>query len=134
MTASVYLRVPTGTANLNTYIINYGASGYSVQAGEAITLTTVWQRFDLTVTNQAGLTNAYFQIGGGGSFPAGQSISVWGAQMVLGANGDQYVETNNTTTVTGASQTLAAKGLNQSYTCDAFGNLSGNPGTGSRVS
>jgi RHS repeat-associated protein len=123
VTASVYLRVASGTQNLGLFIINYGSSGYSVPNSEVVTLNTSWQRFDLTATNQAGLTTAYFQIGGGGTLTAGESISVWGAQMVVGSSQDNYVETQNTTTVTGSAQTLAANGLNQLYSYDSFGNL-----------
>lgn len=71
VTASVYLRVASGTQNLGLFIVNYGSSGYSVPNSEVVTLNTSWQRFDLTATNQAGLTTAYFQIGGGGTLTGG---------------------------------------------------------------
>ena len=79
VTASVYLRVTSGTHNLNLYVANIGASGFSLPGSAAVTLNTSWQRFDVTATNQAGLTSAYLQIGGGYSLTAGQSICVWGA-------------------------------------------------------
>jgi RHS repeat-associated protein len=123
VTASVYLRVASGTANLALFIINYGSSGYSVANSEIVTLNTSWQRFDLTATNQAALTTEYFQIGGAATLTSGHSVSVWGAQMVMGFSPDGYVETQNTTTVTGTSQTLAANGLNEAYSYDAFGNI-----------
>jgi hypothetical protein len=88
-----------------------------------VTLNTSWQRFEVTATNQAGLSFAYFQIGGGGTMTAGQSICIWGAQMVVGSSQGAYVETENTTTVTGSPQTLAANGLNEVYSYDSFGNL-----------
>jgi hypothetical protein len=100
VTASVYLRVPSGTHTVNLYLINIGASGFSIPGNAAVTLTTTWQRFDVTATNQDGLTSAYLQIGGGYSITSGQSITVWGAQMVVGSNQGGYVETQNTTTVT----------------------------------
>ena len=114
--------VASGTQTLDLFIINYGASGYSVPGSATVTLNTTWQRFALTATNQAGLTSAYFQIGGGATLSGGQSVSVWGAQMVVGTSPDGYVETQNTTTVTGSSQTLAANGLNETYSYDGFGN------------
>jgi RHS repeat-associated protein len=47
-------------------------------------------------------------------------INVWGAQIVLGTAEDNYVGTSNAT-ATGA--TLAANGMNQSYSYDSFGNM-----------
>lgn len=123
VTASVYLRVNSGTQTLNLYVANGGASGFSVPGMATVTLNTSWQRFEVTATNQAGLTFAYFQVGGGGTMTAGQSICMWGAQMVVGSSQGAYVETQNTTTVTGSPQTLAANGLNQLYSYDSFGNL-----------
>jgi len=109
VTASVYLRVTSGTHNLYLFIANNGASGFSLPGGAAVTLNTSWQRFDLTVTNQAGLTSAYLQIGGGYTLTAGQSICVWGAQIVSGSNADGYVETQNTTTVNGSPAMICAR-------------------------
>jgi RHS repeat-associated protein len=43
--------------------------------------------------------------------------------MVTSSSQGGYVETQNTTTVTGSSQTLAANGLNEVYSYDAFGNI-----------
>lgn len=118
VTASVYLRVASGSQKLNLYLINVGSSGFTIPGSAAVTLTTSWQRFDVTATDQSGLTTAYLQIGGGYSLTSGQSISVWGAQMVVGSSQDGYVETQNTTSVTGTSQTLAANGLNEGYSYD----------------
>jgi RHS repeat-associated protein len=123
VTASVYLRVGSGTQKLNLYLVNKGSSGFTIPGSAAVTLTTSWQRFDVTATDQAGLTTAYLQIGGGYSLTSGQSILVWGAQMVTSSSQGGYVETQNTTTVTGTSQTLAANGLNEVYSYDAFGNI-----------
>jgi RHS repeat-associated protein len=123
VTASVYLRVPSGTQNIDLFLINVGASGWGVASQATVVLNTSWQRFELTGTNQAALTTLYLQIGGGYSVTSGQSICVWGAQMVLGSNPDGYVETQNTATVNGTNQTLAANGLTEAYSYDAFGNL-----------
>jgi RHS repeat-associated protein len=43
--------------------------------------------------------------------------------MVVGTNPDGYVETQNTVTVNGASETLAAHGLTEQYGYDSFGNM-----------
>ena len=123
VTASVYLRVSSGTADLDLFLVNYGANGTTVPAQTTVALNTSWQRFELTGTNQPGLQTLYLQIGGGGTFQSGRSISIWGTQIVVGTSPDGYVETQNTTTVTGTSQTLAANGLNEVYSYDSFGNM-----------
>jgi hypothetical protein len=76
VTASVYLRVSSGTANLDLFLVNYGANGTTVPAQTTVALNTSWQRFELTGTNQPGLQTLYLQIGGGGTFQSGQSISI----------------------------------------------------------
>jgi len=124
VTGSVYLRVASGTMSLNLYIGNIGASGFSLISSTPATVNTSWNRFSLTGTSESALTTAYLQIGGGaGVVPPGQSLQVWGAQLAVGSNPDGYVETQNATTVTGASQTLAANGLNETYGYDSFGNM-----------
>ncbi|MHB1702560.1 MAG: phage head spike fiber domain-containing protein, partial [Acidobacteriaceae bacterium] len=125
VTASVYLRVPSGTQTINLYIINVGSNGWSVPNWEQATLTTTWQRFQITGTNQSALSDLLLQIGGAGSFTSGQNICVWGAQMVAGSAAGNYEGTGGSTTnpVTGAAELLAANGLNQSYSYDSFGNI-----------
>jgi RHS repeat-associated protein len=123
VTASIYLRVPSGTQTINLYIDNSGVSGWSIAAQSTVTLNTSWQRFALTATTKPSLSQLYLQIGGAGTLTSGHSINVWGAQMVVGSNPEGYVPTQNTTTVTGTSQALAANGLNETYNYDSFGNL-----------
>ncbi len=128
VTGSVYLRVPSGTLNTNIYLINVGENGWS-EAGEvAVTLTTTWQRFSVTGTNQNGLTQLGLQIAGGGAFTTGQSIQIWGTQMVVGTDSAPYTPTISGTTspVTGQPATLLPTGLNQTYSYDSFGNLQQN--------
>jgi RHS repeat-associated protein len=133
MTGSVYLRA-SGTLNTYLFLINVGDVGFSVSAEVPITLTTSWQRFSITGTNQNGLSELQLQIGGGSTVTSGQSFQVWGAQMVIGSDPAPYVPTSTTTTneVTGQTATFVPNGLDQSYAYDSFGNLQQNGGFNSR--
>jgi RHS repeat-associated protein len=120
VTTSVYARVASGTLPIDFFLIAVGNSGWSAPAYSPITLTTTWQRFEITGTVQNGLTALELQLGGAGTFTSGQSIEIWGAQMVMGSSQGTYTGTG--TTGSGGS-TLASNGLNQSYGYDAFGNM-----------
>jgi RHS repeat-associated protein len=104
---------------------NVTTSGTTASATQTVDLTRAWQRVQVTGANQNGLGQLYLQIGGGGSFPAGQIIYVWGAEMVMGSSAGTPVQTAGTTAndATGASVYLAPNGLNESYTYDSFGNM-----------
>jgi len=127
VTASVYLRVPSGTHNVMMYLANIGDQGWNIQASSQVSLTTDWQRFSVTGTNQNGLTNLYLQIGGSGTIQNGQSIQIWGSQMTVGSAAAPYTPTPPTggtiNVVTGQPATLVTTGLNQSYQYDSFGNI-----------
>jgi len=125
VTGSVYLRAPNGTSNINLYLVNVGENGWSNPVYIPITVTTSWQRFSVTGTNQNGLTALSLQIAGGGTLTSGQSIQIWGAQMVIGTAAAPYTPTTTTTTniVTSQPGTLVQNGLNQSYAYDSFGNI-----------
>ncbi len=124
VTASVYLRVPSGSKTINLYVANVGSTGWSIVNSTTVTLTTAWQRFQLTGVAQNGLTALYLQIGGGGTVTGGQVFDAWGAQMVMGSSEGIYIPTTGTTTnSSGSTVALAANGLNESYSYDAFGNL-----------
>jgi RHS repeat-associated protein len=125
VTASIYLRVASGTLNTDLFLINVGANGWSAPAQTAVTITTSWQRFAVTGTNQNGLSQLLLQIGGASTITAGQSFQLWGPQMVLGSDPAPYTPTSSSTTVyaTGQAGTLVQNGLNQSYSYDSFGNI-----------
>lgn len=130
VTASVYLRVASGTLNSVLYLNNVGDAGWQIQQSAPITVTTTWQRFSVTATNQNGLTLLYLQIGGADTINSGQSIQIWGAQMAVGDSPAPYTPTTNGTTsvANGAPATLLQNGLNQTFSYDSFGNLLQNGG------
>jgi|GEM_PF-1718712 len=125
VTGSVYLRVASGTHAVNLYIVNTTSDGLSYIGPTVANLTTTWQRFTVTGANQNGLTSLQFQIGGAGSMPTGQSIQVWGPQLVVGTDPAPYTPTNSSTTqyATGTPGTLVTNGLNEVYAYDSFGNI-----------
>ncbi len=97
-------------------------------------MPTKWQRlhiFDITGTKVTGLTQLSINIGGGSQITAGNPpnpsypLYLWGAQMVVGSSPGALISTQNTTTyaATGANAYRAANGLDESYSCDAFGDL-----------
>ena len=131
VTGSVFLRVTSGTLNTNIYLVNVGNAGWSVPAGGVpVAVTTTWQRFSITGTNQNGLTSLYLQIGGGDTIGSGQSLQIWGAQMVVGTEPAPYTPTIGGTIgiATGQPATLLQNGLNESYSYDSFGNILQNGG------
>nr|WP_246302146.1 RHS repeat-associated core domain-containing protein [Granulicella arctica] len=126
VTGSVYLRVASGTLNTFLFLDNSGVSG-STAPNQPITLTTTWQRFSITATNQNGLTQLGLQIGGAGSITNGKSFQVWGPQLVVGSAAAPYIPTpavgGTTSVVTNQSATLLQNGLDQAYSYDSFGNI-----------
>jgi RHS repeat-associated protein len=126
VTSSVYLRA-NANQNVNLYLVNNG--GIVGQPTYAA-VTTQWQRFQVTGTVQNGLWQLALQIGGAGSLSSGQSINVWGAQMVEGTSPEPYTSTSDGTTniASGQAGTLVSNGLNETYSYDSFGNLQQNGG------
>jgi RHS repeat-associated protein len=125
VTASVYLRVASGTLNTGIYLVNVGTAGQTFPASLPVALTTTWQRFSVTGNNQNGLTELLLQIGGGATITSGQSIQVWGPQIVVGSAAAPYMPTISGTTnvVTNQPATLVPTGLSQVYSYDSFGNI-----------
>jgi hypothetical protein len=56
LTASVYLRVASGTQPLNLYLESVGDNGLAIAGQQLVTLSTSWQRFEVTGTVQNGLS------------------------------------------------------------------------------
>ena len=125
VTGSVYLRVPSGTLNLQIFLGSAESGGGFQAPSQQVTLTTSWQRFSITASLPNALTRLWLQIGGAQSYTGGQAIQVWGPQIVLGSSAGVYDATTTTTTspVTGQPATLVANGLNDVYGYDSFGNM-----------
>lgn len=97
----------------------YLRSDYSMQIGVFITetaggsgntqfvcnVTDQWQRFSVTRILGASVTGGAFQIGGGSSFTAGESVYAWGAQLEAGAFATSHIPTT-TAQVTRAADVI----------------------------
>jgi RHS repeat-associated protein len=126
MTASVYLRVASGSQLLNLYLASVGdQTGLQIAGQQLVTLTSSWQRFEVTGTVPNGLSQLFFKIGGGGTLNNGESIQIWGAQMNPGSSAAPSQITSCTTPnpYSGGSGTLLPNGLNEAYSYDSFGNI-----------
>jgi RHS repeat-associated protein len=124
VTASVYLRSPSGTMPFNIALIQTGDNGWTYFMG-GCTLTTSWQRCQVSGTMPNGLTSLGFQIAANQGLASGQSVEIWGPQVVIGSVNAPYTPTLTTTTVyaTGQPGTLVPYGLNEAYAYDSFGNI-----------
>ncbi len=103
VTASVYMRSPTGTPMTENIYIDQVLTGGSITSFyQTITLNSKWQRFSVTETLQNGLTGLYFQVGN--SFSE-QSEEIWGAQLELNSHAGPYVATSAMPIVTASEPT-----------------------------
>jgi hypothetical protein len=94
VTASVYLRVASGTLNTYLFSENTGDVGFTAP-NQPVALTSSWQRFSITATNQNGLSQLALQIGGAETITSGQSLQIWGPQIVVGNSAAPYTPTQN---------------------------------------
>jgi hypothetical protein len=82
---SVWLRVPSGTLNTSIYL----TTAVGVVATTNVSLTTSWQRFQVTGAFTAG-GEVRAQVGGASTINSGQSINIWGAQLETGSTATAY--------------------------------------------
>ncbi|MBW8869215.1 MAG: hypothetical protein JF563_00275, partial [Acidobacteriales bacterium] len=90
ITGSVWLRSPNGTQTISLCLISDNAINSS---SVNVTLTTAWQRFQVTSSGMSTSGMLQLQIGGGHTFTPGQTIQVWGAQVELAQSAGPYVAT-----------------------------------------
>lgn len=84
-TASIYLKVTSGTLNTR---IGIGNGAGSAIANKQITVDTNWNRYDITFTTSSIGVSLFF--GGYLSIPNGISILAWGAQLEVGSVATDY--------------------------------------------
>ena len=81
MSASVWLRVVSGTQTINLYIIDVGVNGWAIAGWKQVQVTCTWKQGHFSGALQNGLATLIFQMVGGGSFGNGQQIQIWNAMM-----------------------------------------------------
>jgi len=91
--ASVWLKVPSGSLNVNLYA--YKPSPFVATGTKTVTVTTSWQRFDFDFTGVDNISSMAIQFGGGNSIGNGQTIHVWGGQVTLGSGVKSYMQTTD---------------------------------------
>lgn len=104
VTASIWVRVPTGTAsiflNIEDSLESPTAPGTAI-VGSAVSVTTTWQRISLSGTRTAGSGFAALIIGFDGRANAGQTnpsaftLEIWGAQLEQRSSATAYTPTTS---------------------------------------
>lgn len=95
-THSIYMRATSGTFKTKISRTN-GATWATATVSPELTLTTTWQRFDITYTSGATDTVSDFIVGAESktpyTMPATGTIQIYGAQVETGAFSTSYIPT-----------------------------------------
>ncbi|QDL91285.1 hypothetical protein FDP22_05495 [Paroceanicella profunda] len=75
---SLWLRCPSGTVDLH---IRLRTADGTLFAGNLLTVTTSWQRFEVSKVVPDGETALRACLGGASSFTSGEAVYIWGAQV-----------------------------------------------------
>lgn len=98
LTYSLWMKVPSGTANINLAISN---TSVSTKTSPAKQVTTTWQRFVFSIAAADLVNTGNVGVGLLGGTP-GQEYHVWGAQLNTGPTVKDYCRTTTTATVDGS--------------------------------
>jgi hypothetical protein len=91
-TYSFWVKSVSAATTIDIAILN--ALGASAIANISFTTTNSWQRVFVTGTSLVSQT-AWANIGGGGTFSTGETIYIWGAQLVEGTLPQPYLPTTD---------------------------------------
>ena len=105
---SVYLRSATGSS-FSTSIRCWRDSPFQNITNKVITVTTAWERFDLSFTALDSSTHI-IAIGASSTLSTGENFYAWGAQCELGSNASSYIPTT-TATVTRNADVISDTGI-----------------------
>ena len=87
-TFSVYLKSATGS-DVSTALNIYATTGGILLASKNITVTTDWQRFDITAVVPGGY-NVRFIVGAFSKLSTGENLYIWGAQLERSLSASPY--------------------------------------------
>ena len=97
---SVYLRSATGSS-FSTILRVWRNVSFASITNTTITVTTEWQRFDLTFTT-LDITEHTIAIGSNSTLSTGENFYAWGAQVEAGSTTTSYIPT--TTLIAGTTR------------------------------
>lgn len=108
-TFSVWVKAVSVDTSLE---LNFYTGGGASSVGAIVfTATDTWQRISVTGTYSSASATAWATIGGNASFSTGESIYVWGAQLVQGAQPLAYLRTTDRLNVPRVDSSTGSKAL-----------------------
>jgi hypothetical protein len=91
--AGIWIRATTGTVSTLTFNIKNASLGFSVRASQALSLTTTWQRVELTATTSITSGDSIdFDITGSGN----ADVLIWAPQLEASYYASSYIPTTTT--------------------------------------
>ncbi len=105
VTGSIWIRVLAGSSTINVYLSSVQNNSNVTLSSQQVSLTSTWQRVQLTGADSSSISTLFLQIGGAQSFVNGAQIQIWGAQLELSPSAGPYVATGSAAASVGTNLT-----------------------------